>query len=86
MKEWRSKYGRIKESEIVNFLTKNGTKSIYRYYIVEEGSSYYIVEDNKIYMEMMEDDNMAASIVQYLKYKKINVLNSYEELQELIDK
>ena len=29
---------------------------------------------------------MAASIVQYLKYKKTNVINSYEELQELIDR
>lgn len=28
---------------------------------------------------------MAASIVQYLMYKKINVLDSFEELQESID-
>ena len=78
MKEWRSKYGRIRESEIINYLTKNGTKSIYRYYIVS--NSFYVVEDNTIYMCFMEDDNMAASIVQYLKYRKINVLNSFEEL------
>lgn len=84
MKEWRSKYGRIRESEIIYYLTENGTQSIYRYYIV--GSSYYMIEDNKIYMEMMEDDNMAASIVQYLKYKKINVIDSYEELEKLINR
>lgn len=84
MKEWCSKYGRIKETEIVYFLTENGTKSIDRYYVV--GSSYYLIEDNKIYMDMMDDDNMAASIVQYLKYKKINIVDSYEELQQLISK
>ena len=33
----------------------------------------------------MEDDNLAVSIVQYLKYKKINVIDSYEELEKLID-
>lgn len=36
-------------------------------------------------MYFMDDDNMAASIVQYLMYKKINVLDSFEELQESID-
>lgn len=84
MKEWRSKYGRITETEIVKYLTENGTKSIYRYYLV--GNGYYLVEDNKIYMEMMDDDNMYYSMIQYLKYKKINVLNSYEELEQLIDR
>ena len=37
-------------------------------------------------MYFMDDDNMAASIVQYLMYKKINVIDSFEELQELIDR
>ena len=84
MKEWRSKYGRITESEIVNYLTENGTKSIYRYYLV--GYGYYIIENNIIYMEWNDDDNMAASIVQYLKHQKINIMNSYEELEQLIDR
>lgn len=83
MKEWRSKHGRIKESEIISCLTKDGFKlEDYAVLINEDGSGdcIFAVQEGTLFLQVIEDDDMDLSCMQYLIEKDINVFNDYEDM------
>ena len=83
MKQWRSKYGRIPESKIIQFITEDGTIDTCKYFLVR--AILCTVEGNKIYWEIIDDDNLYESIMQYMKLKGINIFNSFEELEKYLE-
>ena len=73
----------MRESEIISCLTKDDFKlEDYAVLINEDGSGdgIFVVQDGTLFAEVIEDDDMYLSCMQYLIEKNINVFNDYEEM------
>ena len=83
MKQWRSKYGRITKAEIDKYIAEYGWGDIYCYFLVED--MLCTVRNNKIYWELIDNENMYLAITNFLLKEKINIFNSIEEFKKQLD-